>query len=106
MKCSTSAASSCLAKIVDLLKSERYPNLWTDISYTLFANDENVYLLNVLLRDPRISSRVLFGTDFYVVENAELEERRRSVRLRAVLGDELFRTITQDNPSQYLGVAQ
>ena len=88
-----------------MLRSELYPNLWTDISYTLFANDENVYLLNLLLRDPRISSRVLFGTDFYVVENAELEERRRSIRLRALLGDTLFKTITQDNPNQYLGTA-
>jgi uncharacterized protein len=96
---------SWLAKIIDMLKSERYPNLWTDISYTLFANDENVYLLKVLLCDPRISRRVLFGSDFYVVENAELEERRRSVRIRGLLGDELFKTIAQDNPNDYLGNA-
>jgi predicted TIM-barrel fold metal-dependent hydrolase len=94
---------SWLAKIVDMIRSGEYPNLWTDISYTLFADDENVYLLKVLLCDPRISSRVLFGSDFYVAENAELEERRRSVRLRALVGDELFKTIAQDNPEQYLG---
>jgi len=57
----------------------------------------------VLLCDPRISSRVLFGSDFYVVESAELEERRRAVRLRALLGDDLFKTIAQDNPNEYLG---
>jgi predicted TIM-barrel fold metal-dependent hydrolase len=97
---------SWLAKIADMIRSGDYPNLWTDISYTLFADDENVYLLKVLLCDSRISSRVLFGSDFYVAENAELEERRRSVRLRALIGDELFKTIAQENPEQYLGGAR
>jgi predicted TIM-barrel fold metal-dependent hydrolase len=94
---------SWLAKILDMLRVGAYPNLWTDISYTLYANDEHVYLLKVLLSDPRVSSRVLFGSDFYVVENAELEERRRSVRLRAVLGEELFDTIARENPKSFLG---
>jgi predicted TIM-barrel fold metal-dependent hydrolase len=94
---------SWLAKILDMLRSENYPNLWTDISYTLYANDEHVYLLKVLLSDPRVSSRVLFGSDFYVVENAELEERRRSVRLRAVLGEDVFDTIARENPKRFLG---
>jgi len=99
------AKKSWLAKILDMLRSDTYPNLWTDISYTLYANDEHVYLLKVLLSDPRVSSRVLFGSDFYVVENAELEERRRSVRLRAVLGEELFDTIARENPKRFLGEA-
>jgi hypothetical protein len=47
---------SWLAKITDMIRSGEHPNLWTDISYTLFADDENVYLLKVLLCDPRISS--------------------------------------------------
>jgi predicted TIM-barrel fold metal-dependent hydrolase len=96
---------SWLAKILDMLRSDTYPNLWTDVSYTLYANDEHVYLLKVLLTDPKVSSRVLFGSDFYVVENAELEERRRSVRLRAVLGEELFNTIARENPKRFLGEA-
>jgi predicted TIM-barrel fold metal-dependent hydrolase len=97
------ANKSWLAKILDMLREGKYPNLWTDISYTLYANDEHVYLLKVLLSDPKVSSRVLFGSDFYVVENAELEERRRSVRLRAMLGEELFNTIAHQNPNTFLG---
>ena len=46
---------------------------------------------------------MLFGSDFYVVESAELEERRRSVRLRAILGEELFGTIARENPQRFLG---
>jgi len=94
---------SWLAKILDMLRSGKYPNLWTDISYTLYANDEHVYLLKVLLSDRGVTARVLFGSDFYVVENAELEERRRSVRLRAVLGEELFNTVARENPRRFLG---
>jgi uncharacterized protein len=99
----TAEEKSWLAKILDMIRSGDYPGLWTDVSYTLYANDEHVYLLRVLLSDPKVSARVLFGSDFYVVENAELEERRRSVRIRAVLGDELFRTIAETNPKAFLG---
>jgi hypothetical protein len=81
-----------------------YDNLWTDISYTLFADDDFVYLLKVLLQERRIRSRVLFGSDFYVVQNARLEERSRSVRIRAILGEELYREIAEENPSSFLNL--
>jgi predicted TIM-barrel fold metal-dependent hydrolase len=97
------AMKSWLAKILDMLRSRRYPNLWTDISYTLYADDEHVYLLKVLLSDPSVRNRVLFGSDFYVVANAELEERRRSLRIRAVLGEEVFDAIARVNPMRFLG---
>ena len=94
---------SWLAKIMDLLRSGAHENLYTDISYTVFADEEYVHLLKVLLSDERVSRRVLFGSDFYVVENAKLEERRISVRLRSVLGEKLFWRIAHDNPREYLG---
>jgi predicted TIM-barrel fold metal-dependent hydrolase len=94
---------SWLAKIAEMLQKDEYENLWTDISYTVFADDEYLYLLQVLLSDERIRRRVLFGSDFYVVANARLEERRRSVRIRAVLGEEVFATIAEANPREYLG---
>jgi predicted TIM-barrel fold metal-dependent hydrolase len=93
---------SWLAEILDMIRGGNYPGLWTDISYTLYANDEHVYLLKVLMSDPKVSERVLFGSDFYVVENAELEERRRSVRIRAVLGEQLFTQIAVTNPKEFL----
>ena len=93
---------SWLAKILDMIRSGEYPNLYTDIAFTVVANDEYLYLLKVLLSDERVARRVLFGSDFYVVESAELEERRRAVRIRAVLGEELFKTIAHNNPSDFL----
>jgi uncharacterized protein len=70
------AKKSWLAKILDLLRFGEHPSLYTDIAYTVFADEEYVHLLKVLLSDERVSSHVLFGSDFYVVENAKLEERR------------------------------
>jgi predicted TIM-barrel fold metal-dependent hydrolase len=99
------STQSWLSKILDMIRSGDHPNLWTDISYTIFADDEYVYLLKVLLSDPRVAARVLFGSDFYVVENAPLEERHRATRVRAVLGEDLFTTIARDNPRTYLGEA-
>jgi predicted TIM-barrel fold metal-dependent hydrolase len=98
-----STNQSWLAKILDMLRSERYPGLWTDIAYTLFADDDYVYLLKVLLEDERVLRRVMFGSDFYVVDSARLEERSRSVRIRAILGEEVFRTIAFNNPREWLG---
>jgi uncharacterized protein len=97
------AERSWLSKILDMIRSERFPNLWTDISFTIYVDEEYVYLLKVLLSDPVVSSRVLFGSDFYVVEAAPLEERRQSARLRAVVGEELFDRMARENPRAYLG---
>ncbi len=72
--------TSWLAKIAEMIKSGAYENLY-------------------------LRRRVLFGSDFYVVENAKLEERRISVRVRSVLGEELFRTIAEENPGSFLGEA-
>jgi predicted TIM-barrel fold metal-dependent hydrolase len=94
---------SWLAKILDMIRCGRYPNLWTDIAYTLFADDEYAYLLKVLLSDERILARTLFGSDFYVVESALLEERRRAVHVRAVLGEDVFWRIAETNPVAFLG---
>ena len=96
---------SWLTKILNLIRSGRYPNLWTDIAFTLFADDEYTYLLKALLSDDRIQARTLFGSDFYVVSSAMLEERRRAVHVRAVLGEEVFWRIAETNPAAFLGEA-
>jgi len=95
---------SWLGRITDMLRSGDYQNLYTDISYTVFADLDNVHLLKVLLADERISNRVLFGSDYYVVENAKHEERQIALRIRSILGEQLYKTIAQDNPTKYLGV--
>jgi predicted TIM-barrel fold metal-dependent hydrolase len=91
-----------VAKIVELLKDERYPNLYTDISYTIFSVSENVPYLNTLLQNTKIREKVLFGSDFYMAECESFSEKRLSIYLRTVLGEDVFWTIANENPQKYL----
>jgi len=84
--------------IKDLM--EHYNNLYTDISFTVH-NRDNFPLLKVMLTDQAIRQRILFGSDFYMVET-KATERRFSIDLRGYLGEEDFKTIAVDNPVRYL----
>ena len=93
---------SWLTKVVELIKSGDYPNLYTDISYTIFNFQENVSLLKVLLEDQDILEKVLFGSDFYMVESEKYSEKRLSIDLRSALGEDKFWDIANENPKKFL----
>jgi uncharacterized protein len=86
-----------------MITSGDWPNLWTDISYTLFRFDEFVPFLRMFLEDDRLADRVLFGSDFYMTRQESLSERAVCVRLRVALGERLFRRIAEENPCVWLG---
>ncbi|MEC9435625.1 MAG: amidohydrolase family protein, partial [Pseudomonadota bacterium] len=91
-----------LTAILDMLGDPRFPNLYTDISYTIFYFDEYFPVLRVFLDDPAVRAKVLFGSDFYMAEMETLPERSLSIRLRHALGDDLFRRIACANPERWL----
>lgn len=91
-----------LTKIRELITSGKYPNLYTDISYTIFNFQENVPLLKILLEDQAILEKVLFASDFYMVESEEYSEKRFSIDLRFALGEKYFWKIAYENPLAYL----
>ncbi len=96
--------------IRNMIECGDYPNLWTDISYTLFFFDELAPFLKVFLtgkgtKKDRIRSRVLFGSDHYMSRNTDYAEREVSVKLRLTLGEKLFRQIAETNPAVWLGPA-
>ena len=93
---------SWLSKILDIMRSGKYPNFYADISYTIFHIEENAQILKVLLQDERVKTQILFGSDFYMVEQEKFPERRLTMSLRATLGDDLFRQIAETNPKRYL----
>jgi len=93
-----------LTSIKDLIRSGSYPNLFTDISYTIFNFQENVPYLNILLEEKEILDKVLFGSDYYMVESQKYSEKRLSIDLRSVLGEEKFWKIASDNPRKYLNL--
>lgn len=86
-----------------MLESGEYPNLWADVSYTLFQSDDFLPFLRLFLGHPRVRARTLFGSDFYMTRQEALSERAMAVRLRAGLGEDLFRQISQTNPETWLG---
>ena len=78
-----------------------YKNFYTDISFTL-NKKEYFPLLKVLLTDNNIKNKILFGSDYYMVET-KADERRFGLDLRAYLGEDDFHTIAVTNPERYLG---
>lgn len=78
-----------------------HENFYSDISFTL-NKKEYFPLLKVLMTDKSIKNKILFGSDFYMVESKS-DERRFGLDLRAYLGEEDFHTIAETNPVNYLG---
>jgi predicted TIM-barrel fold metal-dependent hydrolase len=97
-----------VSKIIDMIKLDdedgkpKYPNLYVDISYTAYNIQTHAYL-KVLLADDRLKNRVLFGSDFYVVQ-VETSERAFSIGLRGYLGEEVFDQIARVNPRKFLDI--
>ena len=91
-----------VSQIINLLYNEhpRHPNLYTDISYTA-SNREVMPMLKVLVNDPKLRERILFGSDFFVVRQ-EVTEREFSIRMRGFLGEEDFWQIANTNPTRFL----
>ena len=88
---------------------EQYPNLYTDISYTAFTPKvSGLYIdlvdyLKVMLSHPRVRTRVLFGSDYYMVAQEKISEKEASILLRSRLGEDLYKRIAYTNPREYLG---
>jgi hypothetical protein len=77
-----------------------YENFYTDISFTM--NDTAYFaLLKVLMEDDRVYEKILFGSDYYMVQT-KADERRFGLELRAYLGEKLFRQMAHSNPESFL----
>jgi predicted TIM-barrel fold metal-dependent hydrolase len=96
--------------IYDMIASGKYPNLYTDISYTVFTPKvsglyvDMVDYLKVMLSHPLVKKHVLFGSDYYMVERESVSEKEVSILLRSRLGEELYKQIAYTNPRVYLGI--
>jgi uncharacterized protein len=94
--------------IFEMIADGEYPNLYTDISYTAFTPKlEGLFIdlidyLKVMLTNPRVRKRVLFGSDYYMVERESVSEKEASILLRSRLGEDLYRQIAYTNPREFL----
>lgn len=87
-----------------------YPNLYTDISYTVSSFEENEKILNrvnQMLADTDnygglLRDRVLFGTDFFMTEQEKRETELYEIT-RAKLFDH-YDALTRENTARFLGI--
>lgn len=78
-----------------------YPNVYTDVSYTL-ADKNLIPLISVgLLEHPDVKKKVLFGSDYYMA-NIEGDEYLFSMTLRHELKENKYKLIAHDNPRDFL----
>lgn len=89
---------SWFSSISEIIKI--HPNVYADISYTMHS-PELYSLLKVVLQDQKLRSRILFGSDFYMVE-LDISERSFSINLRAYLGEDDYQQIADKNPQEFL----
>ncbi len=94
-------------RIKNMMKA--YPNMYTDISYTLAdlgkeaMRNKILAMMNELDNNGQaLGNRVLFGTDFFMTEQENSESEL--FRLAKVNLADWFDRITRDNPSKYLGI--
>jgi predicted TIM-barrel fold metal-dependent hydrolase len=91
---------SWLSIIMNLIR--KYPNVYTDISYTAYDNNLHPFL-KVLVNMPELRRRILYGSDIYMVQLQETE-REFSIYLRGYLGEEDFKQIAVTNPAEFLEI--
>lgn len=89
--------SSWFSTIRDLMHD--WPNVYADISYML-GKEEFYGLLKTLLQENKVGRRILYGTDYYLVEQ-ETSERAFAINLRGYVGDELFNQMARVNPKRF-----
>jgi predicted TIM-barrel fold metal-dependent hydrolase len=87
-----------LSIILELMKA--FPQVYADISYS--AYDAQIHpLIDVLVRDELIGRRILFGSDFYMVQQ-NMTERAFSIQIKSLLSNEAFHRISEINTKQCL----
>lgn len=87
--------------IIDLMK--RFPNLYSDFSYTLYNTEASEKLKTLITENKTIASRVLYGSDYYMIVR-EGHFRNLKSHFTSLMGDEIMKKIAEENPRKFLFV--
>ena len=79
----------------------QYTNVYADISYILHNEEVKPLLYQVLKTNKALASKILFGTDFFVVRNHK-SEKELYAELLAHIGIDSMNRITKINPDKFL----
>lgn len=93
--------TSWVGDIVDMM--HEFPNLYTDISYTAFSSDRYFPLMSVFMDNHAIRDRIMFGSDYYMIEREKQSEREMCLKIRYALGPERFKRMSEANVEAFLG---
>jgi len=96
----SSRPESWLKVIIELIRNERFPNVYADIACTV-PDLRLMNLLKTLLGDTTLRSRILMGTDFYIAETT-VSERAHSINIRGSISHEDYIQIAETNPIAFL----
>jgi len=94
------SSNNWVNKVLELIST--YPNVYADVSYTLYEK-KFVRTLKSLLTDVRYKDKILFGSDFYMTA-METSENSFSNNLKKDLGEELYNLIAATNNKRFLNI--
>lgn len=87
-------------QIRKLIENEAWPNVYADISFTVF--DARLYpLLKTMIAFEKTRDYILFGSDFYMLQK-DYRERRFGIEMRGYLSDDFYWQIAYHNPRRFL----
>ncbi|WP_020530060.1 amidohydrolase family protein [Flexithrix dorotheae] len=89
-------------KIKNLLLNPDFPNIFTDVSYSLADKAFNQMLLKEIENNPELADKILFGTDFYMTTQEKQTESALYLNFRKVMGENIFQKIAVENPKRFL----
>lgn len=78
----------------------QYDNVYSDISFILHT-PQILPLLKQTMQNPKLSTRTLYGTDFYVVRNYK-SDKNMLADMILVLTETEFDLLARENPRQFL----
>ena len=79
----------------------QYPNVYADISYILHNSQAIQPLLKQTLENPGLRSKVLYGTDFFVVRNHKSDKNMLTEYVEGLSASD-FSVIAKINPRRFL----
>ena len=90
---------SWLSAVDDLIR--KYDNVYADVSSTV-ADPITHPLMKVQIEDSVLGPRILYGSDFYMVQR-QVTEREFSINFRGYIGESNWKKIACTNPDRFLG---
>lgn len=79
-----------------------YPNVYADVSYSLFDKKFNAMLLNDLKKNEWLQEKVIFGTDYFMTLQENKTEDQLYSAFRKQIGESLFEKLAYENPKRFL----